>query len=123
MYGPKKAGGRLIGSFLGAVLILASVTGQSRADVTPGDIYGLDCQTWLADGRAAMGPQEKKANDSITRYLLSVGFALGHFQAQTGDRDLGPEGMRKLGQALIAACKKAPQMRFMEAVRGVSANP
>src|SRR5690349_6604277 len=106
----------LRGMLAAAALVVA---GEVKADVTPGDIYRLDCGSWLADGQAAMAPQAKKANDAITRYLLASGFALGHFQAELGDTDMSLEQMQGLGRELIAACKANPQLKYTDAVRGI----
>lgn len=96
---------------------------SASADVTPGDIYHLDCDSWLADGQAAMAPQAKKANDAITRYLLATGFALGHFQAELGDTDMSIEQMQGMGRELISACRANPQQKYTDAVRGIVAAP
>lgn len=98
------------------------VATPARAEVSPGDVYQMDCATWLQDGQAAQG-KNKKANDSITRFLIATGFALGHFQAETGTADMSPAEMQELGRKLIAACRADPKQKYTDAIRGVVTAP
>lgn len=113
---------RLLSAGMIAAAITFATLAPARAEVSPGDVYKMDCATWLEDGQAAQG-KNKKANDSITRFLIATGFALGHFQAETGNADMSQAEMQDLGRKLIAACRADPQQKYTDAIRGVVTAP